>query len=93
MENTSKSEVAWRLELIKQQYEAAQRGFSGLAQGSARHIFISARMQSIGRIHQELQRLVGPEQAIRLVAETLQEHTGSGNNQETGLPTTDEKGY
>ena len=92
MENICKSEVAWRLELIKHQYEAAQRGLSGFAQGSSRHRFISARMQSIGRIHQELQRLVGPEQAIRLVAETLQEHTGSGNNQETGLPTTDEKG-
>ena len=93
MENTGKSEVAWRLELIKQQYEAAQRGFSGLAQGSARHIFISARMQSIGRIHQELQRMVGPEEAIRLVAETLQEHNGKGNNQETGLPKIDEKGH
>ena len=39
MENTGKSEVAWRLELIKQQYEAAQMGLSGFAQGSARHIF------------------------------------------------------
>jgi hypothetical protein len=56
-------------------------------------MFISARMQSIGRIHQELQRLVGPEEAIRLVAETLQEYTGNGNNQETGLPKTDEKAH
>lgn len=46
----------------------------------------------MGRIHKELQSLVGPEQAIRLVAETLQEHTGSGNDQETHLPTIDEKG-
>jgi hypothetical protein len=92
MEDTSKSEVAWRLKLIKQQYEAAQKGLSGLAQGSARHTFISARMQSMGRIHKELQNLVGPEQAIRLVAETLQEHTCNGNDQEASLPTTDEKG-
>lgn len=86
MEDTCKSEVAWRLEQIKQQYEAAQRGLSGLAQGSARHMFISARMQSMGRIHEELQRLVGPEQAIRLVAEALQEHAGSPGNQEKSPP-------
>jgi hypothetical protein len=48
-------------------------------------------MQSTGRIYKELQSLVGPEQAIRLVAETLQEHTESKDDQEIGLPTIDEK--
>ena len=87
MEDTCKSEVALRLEQIKQQYEAAQRGLSGLAQGTARHVFISAKMESMGQIHKELQRLVGPEQAIRLVAEALlQAHIGSGDNQETHHP-------
>lgn len=40
----------------------------------------------MGRIHEELKRLVGPEQAIQLVAETLQEHTGSPRNQEKSPP-------
>ena len=80
MEHTCKSEVAWQLEQIKQQYEAAQRGLSGLAQGTARHAFIAAKMKRMGQIHEELQRLVGPEQAIRLVAETLLAYTGGGDN-------------
>ncbi len=92
MERTYKSEVACQLEQIKEEYEAAQRGLSGLAQGTARHAFISAKMQRMRQIHEELQRLVGTEQAIRLVAETLQAQTGSGDNQEIRLPTTAQKG-
>jgi hypothetical protein len=92
MEHTSKSEVASLLEQIKQQYESAQRGLAGLAQGTSRHKFISARMESMGQLHGELQRLVGPEQAIQLVAETLQADTGGGHNQETRLPRTAEQG-
>ena len=86
MEPTCKSEVAQQLEQIKQQYEAAQRGLSGLAQGTARHAFITAKMKRMGQIHEELQRLVGPEQANRLVAETLQVPANSGDNQETCHP-------
>ena len=82
MEHTCKSEVAWQLEQIKLQYEAAQRGLYGLAQGAARHAFIAAKMKSMGQIHQELQRLVGPDQAIQLVAETLQASAGSEDDQE-----------
>jgi len=78
MEDTCKSEVACLLEEIKQQHAAAERGLSGLAQGTARHKFISARMERIGQIHEELQRLVGPEQATLLVTETVQGYTGSG---------------
>ena len=80
MEQTCKSEVAWRLEQIKQQYEAMQRGLSGFAQGTARHAFVTAKMKRMGQFHEEIQRLVGPEQAIRLVAETLQAYTGLGDN-------------
>lgn len=82
MEHICNSEVARQLERIKQEYEAAQRGLSGLAQGTARHEFITAKMKRMGHIHRELQRLVGPEQAIRLVAETLQENTRGEDSQE-----------
>jgi len=77
MEDTCKSEVAGLLQQIKQQQEAAQRGLSGLAQGTSRHMFIAAKMERMGQIHEELQRLVGPEQAIQLVAETLQVRTSN----------------
>ncbi len=75
MEDTCKSEVACLLEQIKQQHEAAQRGLTGLAMGTSRHKFISSKMERIGQIHEELQRLVGPDQAIQLVAETLKVST------------------
>jgi len=92
MEYTCKSEVAYLLQQIKQQHESAQRGLSGLARGTSRHVFISAKMERIGQIHEELQRLVGPEEAIQLVAETLQVRTDSRNNPKISLPTTAEKG-
>ena len=78
MDDTCKSELACLLEEIKQQHEAAERGLSGLAQGAARHKFISAKMERIGQIHEELQRLVGSEKASQLVTETLQEYTYRG---------------
>ena len=90
MEDTCKSEIACLLEQIKQQQEAAERGLSGLAQGTARHKFISAKMERIGQIHEELQRLVGPEQATELVTETLQAHASRGKRRKR-FPATDEK--
>jgi hypothetical protein len=73
MEQPCASEVARLLEQIDQQYEAAQRGMSGLAQGAARHAFITARMERMGQMHQELGHLIGADQAIQLVVETLDE--------------------
>jgi hypothetical protein len=89
MEDACKSEVACLLEQIKQQHEAAERGLSGLAQGTARHKFIAAKMERIGQIHEELQRLVGPEQAIQLVTDTLQARA-SRDKRKKRFPTTDE---
>jgi hypothetical protein len=91
MEQSGKSEVAWQLEQIQLEYEAARRGLSGLAQGTARHAFIAARMKRMGQIHQGIQRLVGPEQAIQLVAEALQAQTSDENGQKTPLPAAAEK--
>jgi hypothetical protein len=68
MEVTNRSEVAHWLEEITLQYEAAQQGLTGFASGTARHAFITAKMERIGQIHEELQHLVGPEQAIQLVS-------------------------
>lgn len=82
MKDTCKSEVASLLEQIKQEYESSQRGLSGLAQGTSRHRFISTKMERMRQIHEELQALVGPEQAIQLVAETLQVHAGGKDSQD-----------
>jgi hypothetical protein len=71
MERTSSSsEVARLLAQIESEYLAARRGLSDFAEG-ARHAVINARMENMGRLHKNLQAIVG-EDAIRLVAERLE---------------------
>jgi hypothetical protein len=64
------SEVASLLSRITAEYEAAQRGLTGLAYGIAQHEFISARMESMGQLHSELQTIVG-DTAMALVVDAL----------------------
>lgn len=64
------SEVAKLLSQISEEYEAAQRGLIGLAYGTSKHEFITARMERMGQLHTELQSLVG-DRAIALVTEQL----------------------
>ena len=66
-----RSEVAQLLAQISTEYEAAQRGLSGLASGTSRHDFITARMENMGRIHTQLQSLVGDDAAIAMIANQL----------------------
>lgn len=61
------SEVARLLAEISSEYEAAQRGLSGLAQGMCQHCFITKRMEQIGDLHTQLHNLVGDE-AMALIA-------------------------
>ena len=68
--NEQRSEVARLLAQISAEYEAAQRGLTGLAYGTSQHEFITARMEHMGQLHNELQSIVG-DKAIALVAETL----------------------
>ena len=65
-----RSEVARLLAQISAEYESAQRGLTGLAYGTSQHAFITARMEHMGRLHNELQSLVG-DQAIAMIAEQL----------------------
>ncbi len=65
-----RSEVARLLSQISDEYEAAQRGLSGLSYGTSQHEFITARMENMGNLHSELQSLVG-DAAIAMIAEQL----------------------
>jgi len=67
-ENTS--EVAHILIQIETEYRAAQYGVTGFAEG-ARHEAITARMEKVGRLHEDLRALVGND-AIRLLVERLE---------------------
>lgn len=68
--NEHGSEVARLLTQISTEYEAAQRGLTGLAYGTSQHEFITARMENMSHLHNQLQSIVG-DAAIALVAETL----------------------
>ncbi|MBE3559174.1 MAG: hypothetical protein IMW89_08120 [Ktedonobacteraceae bacterium] len=65
-----RSEVARLLARISAEYEAAQRGLTGLAYGVSQHEFITARMENMGRLHSQLQSLVG-DAAIAMIADRL----------------------
>ncbi len=64
---SNKSEVARLMAQIAEEYAAAERGLYGLAQGVAEHEFITAKMERIGRLGDELKDLVGPEEGVRLL--------------------------
>lgn len=67
----SKSEIAELRERIANEYMAAKQGLSGVAI-TARHAFITKRMENMELCRQRLNALVGEEESIKLVAETLE---------------------
>ncbi len=71
--NTSElnSEVARLRAQIEAEYAAAQRGLTGYAI-TARHAFITARLERIGSCHETLIGLVGEQEATRVMAEALE---------------------
>ena len=66
-----RSEVRELIQQIELEYEAAQRGLQGLAI-TARHEFITARMENIGVCHESRKELVGEQQASVILTETLE---------------------
>ena len=68
--NEQRSDIAHILAQISAEYEAAQRGLTGLSYGISQHEFITARMENMGRLHNELESMVGDE-AIALIAEQM----------------------
>jgi len=72
------SEVTQLLRQIEQEYQASKRGLEGLTSGTARHDFIQKRAENIGQCHEQLTELIGPEQAIALIANTIWTPTEQG---------------
>ncbi|GHP00060.1 hypothetical protein KSF_101070 [Reticulibacter mediterranei] len=67
------SEVAQLRQRILLEYEAAQRGLTGTAQGTTRHAFITKRLENMSAYHQVLKQLVGEQGAIELLVEVLEQ--------------------
>ncbi len=57
-----RSEVARLMRQIDQEYEAAQRGLYGLAEGTSRHDFITQKMERIGAMNMRLIEIAEPEE-------------------------------
>lgn len=74
----SQSDVARILKQIEQEYQASKQGLEGLASGTARHDFITKKTEAIGKHHEHLAQLVGPEQAIAMIATTIWTQTDQG---------------
>ena len=66
-----RSEVARLLSQISEEYQAAQNALTGLAAGTGRHDFITAKMNHMGQLHTELQGHVGEHEAMAMIAHQL----------------------
>ena len=65
-----RSEEARLLTQIDKEYEAAQQGLTGLAQGVSQHQFITKPMERIGELQSRLHSILGSE-AMGLIAAWL----------------------
>jgi hypothetical protein len=71
-ENQGKrSEVAQIMAQIQAEYESGTCGLSGFASGTAKHEFITARMERIGQLHSDLRDIVGEQHATGLLVYAL----------------------
>ena len=80
-EHENQSEVARIKRQIELEYEAAQRAMYGFAAGAGKHAFITARMENMGRCHEQLVTLVGEQEAVKALAQAL-EHAGNESTPE-----------
>jgi hypothetical protein len=72
------SEVAQLLEKIRAEYEAAQNGLTGLAQ-TARHSFISARVENMAKLSMQLETLTDGNH-MALIIDCLEQSPNSPQN-------------
>ena len=68
---TNQSEIAILLSQIDAEYSSAQEALHGLAAGSSRHDFISARMKHIHLVSQRLIDTLGKDEALPLIVAAL----------------------
>lgn len=63
----NQSEIAQLRQQIESQLVAMRRGLAGLSSGTARHAFITARMERIGTYQDDLASQLGENAASMLV--------------------------
>jgi hypothetical protein len=70
----NESEVTRLLAQIDAEYEAAERGLTGLSLGTAQHAFMTACTERICQLHKDLRTLVGDD-AMMLVSRSLDKYS------------------
>ena len=78
MQGENRSEVARLMQEIEKRYTSAKLGLEGTAI-KAPHEFITKQMENLGGIHEKLIELVGADEAIKLVANSMWTPTDQGN--------------
>ncbi|HZS75079.1 MAG TPA: hypothetical protein VFA41_00570 [Ktedonobacteraceae bacterium] len=76
---THESELARLLRKIDLEAQAAWNGLYGFTQGSSKHAYITARLERLGQYHQQLQTLVGEQQATRTLMQALEQTEGKAS--------------
>jgi hypothetical protein len=74
MQRKNNSEVARLMEQVRAEHEAAQRGLSGIADGTAKHKFINAHMERIWELKGELGKQVSDAEALTMICHVLLGH-------------------
>lgn len=67
-----KSEVAYLRKRILGEHQAAMLGLTGLSSGTSQHDFITAKMENMRKCQEQLNTLVGEQEATKIVAEVLE---------------------
>jgi hypothetical protein len=69
------SELAQLLAQIEAENIAAHRALHELCSGTTRHTFITARMERLGQLSEQLIAQLGTEQAIPIIVSIMDKHT------------------
>jgi hypothetical protein len=72
MDEMNKSEVARIKAQIAAEQESAQRALYGSAYGTAKHEFITRRMERMGALHEALKAITGKEEADQILRDAME---------------------
>ncbi len=71
MQRENKSEVARLMEQIRAEHESAQLGLTGIAEGTAKHVFINAHMERMWALKDELGKQMSDAEALIMICRVL----------------------
>jgi hypothetical protein len=71
-QHTNQSAVARILDQIEAEYQSAHQALVGLAAGTARHAFITKKLEQAQGFHAALKPLVGERKATEIIVEVLE---------------------